>query len=91
MRGLAKAAGVSTDTLYHWFRGTTRPDIADLANLAGALAVRRWEIVAALDGEETVLPLNDATRRAFLDLVEEWADSRGLPKPRREHRTGTGV
>lgn len=91
IRGLAAALGTSPDTIYHWFNGTSRPDTGDLALLAEKLGVRRFEIVAALDGEETVMPLNDLTREAFVRLMDEWADSRGIRKPRQARQTGDGA
>lgn len=89
IRGLADRVGTSADTVYKWFSRQAHPDTEQLARLAEALGVRRFEIVAAMDGEATVLPLNDLTRESFLHLMEEWADQRGLPGPGPEPRTGT--
>lgn len=90
IRGLAEKIGTSPDTVYRWFKGDPI-DTYFLQQLADTLDVRRFEIVAAMDGEEQVLPLNDQTRTAFLALMEEWADGRGLPKPRREQERGNGA
>lgn len=90
IRGLARVVGTSPDTIYHWFNGSAL-NTDDLDALARALGVRRFEIVAAMDGEDVVMPLNDQTRTAFLSLMEEWADSRGLPRPRPGSERGTGA
>lgn len=90
IRGLADALGTSPDTVYRWFAGEAIGS-DDLQKLADLLGVRRYEIVAAMDGEPTVMPLNDATRSAFVALMEEWADQRGLPKPRPGRSTESGA
>lgn len=87
IRRLATALGTSPDTVYHWFNGNSHPDTGDLRLLAEVLGVRRFEIVAAMDGEETVMPLNDLTRESFVRLMDEWAEERGLRTPRRERQT----
>lgn len=88
-RGLAKACHTSADTVYKWFSGETPPNTDALQALADALGVRRFEIVAAMDGEETVMPLNETTRAAFVSLMDEWADQRGLPGHRPARSTET--
>jgi transcriptional regulator with XRE-family HTH domain len=51
IRKLAVLCETSADTIYRWFNGQTPPDVYYLGKLALALGVKRWEIVAAMDGE----------------------------------------
>jgi hypothetical protein len=86
IRALAVAAETSADTIYHWFGGKNPPDTYQLGKLANALGVRRWQIVAAMDGDEEIVPLDDRTRQAIRDEVRaalaEAQGRRGSPRGR---------
>jgi transcriptional regulator with XRE-family HTH domain len=86
IRGLAVAVETSADTIYHWFSGQNPPDVYQLGKLARALDVRRWQIVAAMDGDEEIVPLDERTRRAIREEVQaavaEAQGQRGSPRAR---------
>lgn len=82
IRALAVEAETSADTIYHWFNGQAPPDTYQLGKLAKVLGVKRWQIVAAMDGEAPIVALDDATRQAMLEVVEEWARDAGVPTRR---------
>lgn len=52
---LAADAGISAAAIYHWFNGTHEPSLQALGALARALGLRRYELVAVWDGDETPL------------------------------------
>jgi len=84
IRALAVAAETSADTIYHWFNGQNPPDVYQLGKLAEALEVKRWQIVAAMDGETEIVPLDDRTRQAIREEVRAAAAEdraqRGSPR-----------
>jgi transcriptional regulator with XRE-family HTH domain len=81
--GLAKAMNVDTDTIYGWFRDERPPNLDHVAELARLLGVSRWEIVAAMDGEETVVDLQgDRARQLLAEIVDQALDARGVPQRR---------
>lgn len=49
--GFCEAVEVTREALYKWFRGDSSPTMEHLTAMADALKVRRWEIVAAMDGD----------------------------------------
>lgn len=81
IRGLAEQLGAAPDTVYSWFRGEHPPDAFDLATLARLLGVSRWEILAAMDGEEFVVDLQAEKVQEMLgQAVDAALDARGLPR-----------
>lgn len=54
---VAAAAGVRRQTVYDWFTGKTSPTLGSLEAIAGAVGVRRYEIVSAMDGVGPVVPV----------------------------------
>jgi transcriptional regulator with XRE-family HTH domain len=81
--GLAEAMNVDTDTIYGWFRDERPPNLDHIAELARLLGVSRWEIVAAMDGEETVVDLRaDRAREMLAEIVDQALDARGVPDRR---------
>lgn len=48
---LAVRVGVTKSSLMAWFSGTNELTMPNLKSLAAALGCRRWEIVAAIDGD----------------------------------------
>ena len=89
--GLARAMSVDTDTIYGWFRGERPPNLDHVAELARLLGVSRWEIVAAMDGEETVIDVRGDRARAMLqEIVEAALDARGVRRPRAPRAGGEG-
>ena len=83
IRRLAERLGVAPDTVYSWFRGEHPPDAFDLEALAGLLGVSRWEILAAMDGEEFVVDLRSQEALKLLrDVVDQALDDRQVPRRR---------
>ena len=78
MRGFCRAAGMTPETLYSWFRGETSPSFDNLGAIAEALGVRRFEIVAAMDGEAPVVRLDPTTRDAVRAEIQTVLEERGL-------------
>ncbi len=73
IRGLAEAAGVSSDALYKWFRGDSEPSLDALGRLARVLGVKRYEIVAVYDGDRPPVDLGSLLdpdlRAQLVDLI----------------------
>lgn len=91
---LVAASGVKRQTITKWTRETFDgyPDPEALAAVAGALGVRPFEIVAALDGDGPVLDLSTAEAEGLiLRVVERWAQDRGLVGPDQAPGTGRGA
>lgn len=65
IRGLAAALNTTAETMYEWFRGEREPSLAHLRAMADAFGVTRSEIVAAMDGDEPVLRLDEETLTAL--------------------------
>ena len=88
MRGFCRAVGTTPETLYSWFRGETDPSMSSLAAIADALKVKRYEIVAVMDGEGVVAPVDAAALADRIQTIVDAAlDSRGVPTvPRRSSR-----
>jgi transcriptional regulator with XRE-family HTH domain len=84
MRGLCEASGITPETLYAWFRGDNEPSLGLLAQLAEALGVSRWEIVAAMDGEIAARPGDPRLEAYVRSLVDRELAARGLPPPAAE-------
>ena len=70
IRGFCKAIGVTPETFYGWVGGKNDPSLGALSAMADVLGVSRYEIVAAMDGEGPVGPLDEATRRAIREEVD---------------------
>lgn len=72
IRGLADQAGISPDSLHRWFRGE-EPGLDKLGRVASVLGVRRYELVAILDGDRPAADLQDlldpALRTQLVDLI----------------------
>ena len=77
---LAGLLNVATETMYEWFRDDRQPNLDHLARLSRALGVKRWEIVAAMDGEATVAPIDEATRAMLRAEIEAVLDERLGPR-----------
>ena len=67
IRGLAKAIGGTAETIYSWFRGETEPYLGTLREVAAALGVRPYQILAAMDGDGPAAAIDPELER----LVEE--------------------
>lgn len=65
MRGFTREVGMTPETLYSWFRGDTSPSWENLGAIAAGLEVKRFQLVAAMDGEAPVVRLDQATREAL--------------------------
>lgn len=70
---LAQKAGVRRQTLQDWYSGATVPRLTELAEVAGAMSVRRVDLVAAYDGvdapetQEAAAP--SMTRRLLAGVI----------------------
>jgi transcriptional regulator with XRE-family HTH domain len=88
MRGFCREAGVTPETLYTWFRGETSPSFDSLGTIAEKLGVKRFQLVAAMDGEAPVVELDAATRALMRAEVEELLNERLGPRQAPERGTG---
>jgi transcriptional regulator with XRE-family HTH domain len=79
IRGLCREMNVAPETAYGWFRGDNDPSLGALATMAAILGVKRWEIVAAIDGDEAV-GYDEAGRDQLRELVESILDERLGPR-----------
>lgn len=94
--GIAQAAGINRDTLYHWFGGEGEPSLTAVSALAQALRVSRAEIVAAIDGQlpppdwrqDLEVAMQDFLRSAQAAGVIEWRASRPASQPGGSSRAG---
>lgn len=89
MRGFCRAISVQPETLYGWFRGDNDPSLGSLAAMAEKLAVKRYEIVAAMDGEGPTVVLDSETRRAIRDEIAAVLSEQ--PAPRSVPRGSSGA
>lgn len=84
-RDLVERSGVKRQTISKWtnpaFDGYPDPDA--LAEVARALDVRPFEIVAAIDGDVAVSVSDPRTKEAMRDLLEELLAERDARRPRR--------
>lgn len=73
LRGLAAQAGVSSDSLYKWFRGESEPSLEGLGSVAAVLGVKRYELVAVYDGDkpsaDLAALLDPELRGQLVDLI----------------------
>jgi transcriptional regulator with XRE-family HTH domain len=87
---LVEASGVKRQTISKWTNPEfdRYPDLEALAQVARALSVETWEIVAAMDGKEQVVDLlSPAAQEALTEIVDRALDARGVPR-RRSPREG---
>jgi transcriptional regulator with XRE-family HTH domain len=75
IKGLAAKLGISTETMYEWFRDEREPNLDHLTRLGEALSVSRYELVAAMDGE-LVARVDDRLREMMLEVAEEVVSAR---------------
>ena len=71
---------MTAETLYSWFRGETSPSFDNLGAIATTLGVRRFQLVAAIDGEAPVISLDRDTREAMRQEIEAALDERLGPR-----------
>jgi transcriptional regulator with XRE-family HTH domain len=86
---LCGAAGLKRQTLSLWMSGKTSPDLDSLSALARALHVRRYELVAAMDGDLALAETDERTREVLRQEIEAVLDER--LGPRREARGRSGA
>lgn len=85
---LASASGVKRQTLSAWMGDRTQPDLASLAEVAAALHVKTFEIVAAMDGELAVSLTDPRAREALRSEIEAVLDERLGPRRDTDARNG---
>lgn len=67
---LADAAHVRRATVYAWFAGTSEPKGDTLRELARVTGLKRWQFLAAIDGDEVLdvsSPEGEARLRQIAD------------------------
>jgi len=68
---LARDAHVRRATVYAWFSGTSEPSGETMSELARVSGLRRWQLLAAIDGDQ-VLDLNAPEGEARIrEIVDE--------------------
>jgi transcriptional regulator with XRE-family HTH domain len=71
IRGLCRAAGITPEAIYKWFRGDTYPDMATLAEMARILMTTRVELVAAMDNEPApMVSIRHAVHEELTPLID---------------------
>lgn len=94
---LVEKSGVKRQTISKWTKPTfdAYPDLETLGLVAQALGVKTYEIVAALDGEAPVVPLDPATREAVTEVLVELLpgllEDLGVRLPQRTPRGRAGA
>lgn len=82
---LVEGSGVKRQTISKWTNAQfdRYPDLEALADVARALNVPTWEIVAAMDGHDRVVDLtSDPARQILVEVVDAALDARGVPRQR---------
>lgn len=82
---LVETSGVKRQTISKYTNPTfdRYPDLATLAQLADALHVGTWEVIAAMDDVEAVSLGDPRTKALLRDLLEELLDERDERRPPR--------
>ena len=75
---LARQSGVHPTMLSRWWTGERTPDLDSLERVARAVGVRRYELVAEMDGAGPVGPLDPAALDRLLEEAVRDAVSRRL-------------
>lgn len=75
LRGLSNEAGISTDSLYKWFRGESEPTLAGLQAVSKVLGVRPYELVAVYHGDRPAGDIRDLmdpeVRQQLVELIAD--------------------
>ena len=79
--GLCTTVGVARESMYAWFRGDTDPTLEHLRLIAEALGVSRAQLLAAMDGEASVVPIDGDLERLVEERVEAALRLRLGPRP----------
>lgn len=88
---LATAAHVRRQTVYDWFSGKGAPSLESLDAIATALDVKRYEIVAAMDGDAPVMELDSRMKEYVTQELERLIAARAdVPPPRKPRARGAG-
>ena len=74
---LAAAAGVRRATVYSWFTGKAEPSGDTLAELSRATGLRRWQFLAAIDGDAVLDVSSPEGEERIRAIVDERLDHRG--------------
>jgi transcriptional regulator with XRE-family HTH domain len=88
---LVAESGVKRQTISKWTNPAfdRYPDLETLADVARALKVETYEIVAAMDGRDQVVDLDSERARLVLaEVVDAALDARGVPRPRAPRAAG---
>jgi transcriptional regulator with XRE-family HTH domain len=68
---LASAAHVRRATIYAWFEGTSEPKAETLHELSRATGLKRWQFLAAIDGDEVLDLSSPAGEERIRQIVDE--------------------
>lgn len=90
IRGFCKAVGITPETVYSWFRGETSPSWENLGAIADVLEVRRFQLVAAIDGDAPVVRLDPLARLAIAAEVRRVLDEQREPPEAPPEPSGAG-
>lgn len=75
---LADAAHVRRATVYAWFTGAAEPSGDTLAELARATGLRRWQFLAAIDGDRVLDVSSPEGEDRIREIVDERLADRGV-------------
>lgn len=82
IRRLISNLGTSPDTFYGYLNDKHPVDMEFLGRLAVQLSVRRYEIVAAMDGVGPIVPLDEQSRELVREEVRAALAEAGVQVPR---------
>lgn len=74
---LATAAGVRRATVYSWFTGSAEPSGDTLTELSRATGLRRWQFLAAIDGDAVLDVSSPEGEERIRVIVDERLAYRG--------------
>jgi transcriptional regulator with XRE-family HTH domain len=73
---LADAAHIRRATVYAWFDGTSEPSAETMHELARVTGLRRWQFLAAIDGDQVLDVNSPEGEERIRTIVDERLDRR---------------
>lgn len=80
VNALAERSGVKRQTLSAWMGDRAEPTMESLTDVARALDIPRYRIIAAMDGD-AVLPLDEEGTRKLEEMLDRLLEDRGFRRP----------
>lgn len=74
---LADEVGLRRATIYAWFSGTSEPKGDTLAELSRATGLKRWQFLAAIDGDDVLDLSSPKGEERVRQIVDEQIARRG--------------